>query len=141
MFAGVFILARVFFGHLADRIGGARIALICVLIEAAGQAQIWIAPWESVALIGAGLTGFGWSLVYPGFGIEAVRRAPPEQRGLAMGAYTAFLDLALGLASPVLGLIAGAAGITAVFLASALLVLCAATIAAYLAHKPASELK
>jgi len=83
--------------------GGAKIALICVLIEAAGQALIWLAPWASLALIGAGLTGFGWSLVYPGFGIEAVRRAPPESQGLAMGAYTAFLDLALGIAGPALG--------------------------------------
>ena len=141
VFAGVFIVARVLFGHVADQVGGARIALICVLIEASGQALIWIAPWETIALIGTGLTGFGWSLVYPGFGIEAVRRAPPEQRGLAMGAYTAFLDLALGVATPVLGLIAGAAGIAAVFLTSALMVLCAATIAAYLAGKPANKLQ
>jgi hypothetical protein len=38
--------------------------------------------------------------VYPGFGVEAVRRASPESRGLAMKAYTASLAMALGLASP-----------------------------------------
>ena len=32
-----------------------------------------------------------------GFGVEAVRRVPTQSRGLAMGAYTAFLDLAQGL--------------------------------------------
>src|SRR5260370_42161810 len=121
VFAGVFILARVLFGHAADKVGGAKIALICVLIEAAGQALIWLAPWSPLALIGAALTGFGWSLVYPGFVIEAVGRAPPEQQRFAMGAYTAFLDLALGIASPVLGLIASRAGINAVFLARAIL--------------------
>ena len=141
VFAGVFILARVFFGHAADKIGGAKIALTCVLIEAAGQALIWLAPWASLALIGAGLTGFGWSLVYPGFGIEAVRRAPPENQGLAMGAYTAFLDLALGIASPALGLIAGAAGLGAVFFTSAILVLFAAVIAAWLVRAPVSKLQ
>ncbi len=46
-----------------------------------------------------------------------------------MGAYTAFLDLTLALASPVLGLIAGVAGIGSVFLTSAVVVLCAAAIA------------
>jgi hypothetical protein len=46
-----------------------------------------------------------------------------------MGAYTAFLDLTLGIASPTLGLIGGAAGIGAVFLTSAVVVLCAAAIA------------
>ena len=80
----------------------------------------------------AAVTGFGYSLVYPGFGVEAVRRAPAESRGLAMGAYTAFLDLALGLANPLLGLFAGAFGLSAVFLASALVVTCSAAVAARL---------
>jgi MFS family permease len=140
VFAGVFIVARIFFGHAADQVGGARIALICVLIEAAGQALIWIAPWAWLALIGAALTGFGWSLVYPGFGIEAVRRAPVGQQGLAMGAYTAFLDLALGIATPVLGLIAAGASLNAVFLTSALAVALSATIALRLCYVPAINL-
>jgi hypothetical protein len=46
-----------------------------------------------------------------------------------MGSYIAFLDLALGLANPALGLIASGAGLGAVFLLSMLVVLCAAAIA------------
>ena len=46
-----------------------------------------------------------------------------------MGAYTAFLDVALGFGSPALGLIAGSAGLSAVILAGALIMLCAAAIA------------
>src|SRR5438445_270211 len=124
-----FTVGRTVFGHLPDRIGGAVVALVCVLIEAAGQALIWLAPWSTLAFVGAALTGFGYSLVYPGFGVEAVRRAPPESRGLAMGAYTAFLDVTLGFASPALGLIASVVGLGAVFLAGALSVLCASVIA------------
>jgi predicted MFS family arabinose efflux permease len=75
------------------------------------------------------LTGLGYSLVYPALGVEAVRRAPPESRALVMGAYTACLDLALGLAGPGLGLIASTQGLGAVFLASTLLVLSAAAVA------------
>lgn len=105
-YAVAFILARVFFSHLADKIGGAKVALVCAAIEAAGQALIWLAARPEMALAGAALTGFGFSLIYPGFGVEAVRRVPAQSRGLAMGAYTAFLDLAQGLASPALGLIA-----------------------------------
>lgn len=129
VFAGVFILARLFFGHVADKVGGAKIALVCVLIEALGQALIWIAPWAWLALVGAALTGLGWSLVYPAFGIEAVRRAPAGRQGMAMGAFTAFLDLALGPATPALGLIAAGAGLNAVFLVSAIMVLLSAIIA------------
>jgi MFS family permease len=135
-FGVAFIVARAVFGHLADRIGGAKVALVCVMIEAVGLALIWLAPWSAVAVAGAVLTGFGWSLVYPGFGLEAVRRVPPQSRGLAMGAYTAFFDLALGIASPALGLVAIWAGLGAVFLASALVVLCACAVALRLLHAP-----
>jgi MFS family permease len=135
-FAASLIVARVACGHLPDRLGGAKIALVCALVEAAGLALIWLAPGRVLAAIGAALTGFGYSLVYPGLGIEAVRRAPPESRGLAMGAFTAFLDLALGVAGPALGLIAGGAGLGAVFLVSTLVVLCASAVAARLLNAP-----
>jgi MFS family permease len=128
-FAVAFILARVVLGHLADKVGGARVALVCVVIEAAGLGLVWATPSSAVALVGAALAGFGFSLVYPAFGVEAVRRAPAQSRGLAMGAYTAFLDLTLGLASPALGFIGGVAGIGAVFFVSAVVVLGAAAIA------------
>jgi MFS family permease len=138
-YAVAFILARIFFSHLADAIGGAKVALICALIEAVGQALIWLAVRPEMALLGAALTGFGFSLVYPGFGVEAVRRVPAQSRGLAMGAYTAFLDLAQGLASPALGLIATGARLNVVFLASAITVLCAVLVASWLMAHPAAE--
>jgi len=53
-----------------------------------------------------------------------------------MGAYTGFLDLALGLASRALGLVASGAGLGAVFFASTLIVLCAAVIAVRLLYAP-----
>jgi len=125
---------------LPDRIGGAKVALVCVLIEAVGQALIWLAPCSTMALFGAAVTGLGYSLVYPGFGVEAVRHAPPQSRGLAMGAYTAFLDLALGFANPALGLVASGAGLGAVFLVSMLVVICAAAIALPLLSAPSLEM-
>lgn len=129
IFAAAFILARFAFGHLPDRMGGARVALVCLLIEAVGQALIWWATEPTLALVGAALTGLGYSLVYPGFGVEAVLRAPPQSHGLAMGAYTAFLDLALGVGGPTLGLVASWTELRAVFLISALAILCAVPIA------------
>ncbi len=123
------IVARVLFGHLPDRLGGARVALVCVLIEAAGLALIWLAPDHIVATAGAALAGFGYSLVFPGLGVEAVHRAPPQGRGVAMGAYTACLDVAIGFGSPALGLAAGWVGLDSVFLASGLITVCGAVIA------------
>jgi MFS family permease len=140
-FAVALVGARAFLGHLPDRLGGARVALVSVLIEAAGLALIWLAPGRALAAIGAALTGFGYALVYPGLGVEAVLRTPPESRGLAMGAYTVFLDVALGFGTPVLGLIASWAGLGAVFLVSSLAVLGGAAAATLLlvASPPGKE--
>jgi Major Facilitator Superfamily len=99
-FAIALVAARLFLGHTPDRLGGAKVALVCVFIEVAGLALIWAASNPVLAAAGAALTGFGYSLVYPGLGVEAVRRAPPQSRGLAMGAYTVFLDVALGFGTP-----------------------------------------
>jgi len=138
-FASAFILTRFLLGHVADRFGGARVALACALIEAAGLALISLAPWSALALTGAALTGIGYSLVYPGLGIEAVRTAPAQSRGLAMGAYTAFLDLALGFGTPALGLLANFAGLGAAFIGSMLAALGAAAIAAALLYAPRTQ--
>lgn len=139
-FATSFIVARLLLGHIADTLGGARVALVCLAIEAIGLGLIWLAPNEAVALLGATLTGFGYSLVYPGFGVEAVRRAPAKARGTAMGTYTAFLDLSLGVSSPVLGMLA-ARGSGKVFLVSSLVVTAASIVALRLrASPPATNL-
>ncbi|EJL91553.1 arabinose transporter [Pantoea sp. GM01] len=139
-FGVTFIVARLFFAHLPDKLGGARVALLCVMIEAFGQLLIWGADSASVAYLGAALTGFGYSLAFPGFGVEAVRRAPPQTRSLAMGAYVAFLDIALGITSPVAGALAGHFGIASVYLAGAIAVACAALVAIrLLARQPDSQ--
>jgi hypothetical protein len=49
-----------------------------------------------------------------------------------MGAYTACLDLALGIAGPTLGLLASGAGLSVVFLSSAIIALGAAVVAIWL---------
>jgi MFS family permease len=129
MFSIAFIVARIFFGHLPDRQDAAKVALVSVLIEATGLVLIWRAGGIAVAVGGAVLTGLGYSLVYPALGVQAVRGAPAASRGLAMGAYTAFLDLTLGVGTPLLGLLASVAGLPCVFLASGAVVACSAVVA------------
>jgi MFS family permease len=134
-FAAVFILARLFLAHLADRFAAPMVALLSVLLEAAGLASLAVSPSLPAALVGAALTGFGYSLVYPALGVEAVRSAPPQNRGLAMGAYTAFLDVALGFGTPALGVLAERVGLGSAFGASAFAALGTAAIAGFLLNK------
>jgi MFS family permease/anti-sigma regulatory factor (Ser/Thr protein kinase) len=119
-----FIFVRVALGSLPDRIGGYRVALWSFLTEAIGQMMVWFAPNEIVALTGALVTGLGCALVFPALGVEALKRVLPANRGSAMGAFVAFLDIAYGFAGPAAGLTASRFGYAAVYLlgaASALL--------------------
>lgn len=99
---------RIFFAHFPDKFGGARVAMVCLFIEITGQLLIWNAPNAYSCIAGAALTGVGMSLVFPSFGLIAVRKVTAENRGMAMAAYNAFFDLGMGLTAPVAGFIAGA---------------------------------
>jgi MFS family permease len=114
-----FIFVRIAFVHLPDRIGGYRVALWSLAVEAIGQALIWGAPNEAVALGGTLVTGLGCALVFPALGVEALKRVLPANRGSAMGAFIAFLDIAYGVAGPAAGLVAGLFGYAAVYLLGA----------------------
>ncbi|MBL0425637.1 arabinose transporter [Ramlibacter alkalitolerans] len=125
-----FIAARLLVGHLPDVVGGARVALYCVLAEAVGLALIWAAPHPALAWLGAALTGAGYGIGFQGFGVEAVKRSPPQSRGAAMGAYVLFQDITMGIAPPLNGWLARVAGLDAVFLGGAVGALGAALVAA-----------
>ena len=110
-----FIFVRAVLGSLPDKVSGYRVALWSLVVEAIGQAMLWGAPNEIVALAGAMVTGLGCALVFPALGVEALKRVLPANRGSAMGAFVAFLDIAYGLSGPAAGVIAGQFGYAAVY--------------------------
>ncbi|MDH2067285.1 MFS transporter [Pantoea sp. GD03673] len=123
LFSLGFVLVRLGFGRFITRFGGLRVSLFSFLLECLGLLIIWQA--DSAWLVGAGafLTGSGFSLVFPALGVEAVKRVERQDQGSALGTYSAFLDLGLGLTGPVAGLFIGHWGMQSVYLAAALMVL------------------
>ncbi|MFT4202343.1 MAG: MFS transporter [Chitinophagaceae bacterium] len=114
-FSVLFILGRLFFGNSIRDYGGLRVSFICLLVETIGLAMLWLASDSIWALVGASITGLGFSLLFPALGVEAVRLAPIANQGSALAAYGLFIDLSLGITGPLVGFVAGAWGMHGIF--------------------------
>jgi len=121
VFGVCFILSRLLFISSISRFGGFTSAIACMTIETLGLIMLWLAPSTSLALVGAGLTGFGLSLVYPALGVEAIKQVPNSSRGAGLSAYAVFFDLALAIAGPLMGAVALNLGYSWIFFCAALL--------------------
>lgn len=126
-FSAGYIGVRLFFAHLPDKIGGAKVGAVSVAIELCGQLLLWLAHDPAAALAGSVLTGIGFSLVFPSMGVQALARVPAHSRGIAVACFMAFIDVASGLTGPIVGVVIGWYGYPAAFLAST--VACAASLA------------
>jgi len=122
-FGVAFIAARLAFIRTIDRFGGFLVAIVCMAVESAGVLVLWRAnsPWT--ALIAAAITGFGFALVFPAIGVEAVARVPEKNRGTALGLYTGFSDVSFFLVGPSAGAVIGAFGYSSAFLFALICVL------------------
>ncbi|WP_447769771.1 MFS transporter [Pseudomonas kilonensis] len=121
VFGICFILARLLFISSITRFGGFNSAIACMSIETLGLVLLWLAPSTPFALVGAGLAGFGLSLVYPALGVEAIKQVPNTSRGAGLSAYAVFFDLALAIAGPLMGAVALNMGYSSIFFCAALL--------------------
>ena len=132
LFGASFISARLLFGNLINRIGGFRVAIACLSVETLGLLLLWLAPNPELALAGAALSGFGFSLVFPALGVEAVNLVPASSRGSAVGAYSLFIDLSLGITGPLAGAVAAGFGFASIFLFAALAAFAGLLLSVYL---------
>ena len=76
-------------------------------------------------------------MMYPGLGVAAIARVPPQSRGAALGAYGSFFNLSMGLSGPLLGAVAAGFGYAAIYLCGGIAAAAAATIAWRLGRRAA----
>jgi len=116
VFGGCFIGIRLIFGNAINRFGGYRVAIVSLVAECLGLLVLWLGTTPDMAMAGAALTGSGFALIFPALGVEAVSRVSTHNRGAALGAFSVFLDVALGLTGPAGGWVAGGFGYPQIFL-------------------------
>jgi predicted MFS family arabinose efflux permease len=133
-FGVAFIAARQLFIKAINRFGGFPVAMACLSVESLGLLLLWMAhsPW--MAMAGSALGGFGFSLVFPAVGVEAVKRVTENNRGTALGVYTAFADVSFFLTGPLAGAVIGMYGYASVFLFALISALAALVIVVVLHH-------
>jgi MFS family permease len=128
--------SRVLLGRLPDAIGARRSAALAGLAEAAGLAVIAEASSWPVAVAGGVIMGAGFSLLYPALALAVVQRTGAHARGRALGGFTAFFDLGMGLGAPVAGALAALGGYGLAFWVGTGAALGAALIAWYMLPGP-----
>ncbi|HEY9194769.1 MAG TPA: MFS transporter [Mucilaginibacter sp.] len=114
-FSIMFILGRLLFSKAIDTYGGMKTAVSCLSVECVGLLILWFAHAPYMAVIGAGITGFGFSLVFPALGVEAVKLVPASNKGIALSGYSLFIDMSLGLTGPLVGGVASQFGLKYIF--------------------------
>lgn len=117
VYAASVLATRVLLGGIVDRIGSAAGMALGAGLGALGLAVIAVAPLPAMALGGAVLCGIGLAFPWLALVTFSFRRVGEHEKGAAMGVLTAVSDAATFTGSLLAGVIAGALGYPAVFLA------------------------
>jgi len=130
VFALAVFASRLILSGVPDRLGARPTATLAGLLEAVGLTIIALAGSLGVALAGALVVGVGFSMMFPALALMVVGEADEDSRGAALGAFTMFFDIGVGLGAPLAGAVAALAGYPAVFFLAAVAALGTAFLAA-----------
>jgi MFS family permease len=120
LMSGCTIACRLVLRQASDRLGRARVLVPALVALTLGNALLGLPPTAASLVASALLLGAGNSMLYPTLVALVVDRAPPEERGLAIGTLSGAWDVGVFLGAPVIAALVEALGFAAGFLASAL---------------------
>ena len=128
VFGVCFVGVRLVLGWTIAHFGGYRTAMVSLVVECAGLIVLASATHVAMALVGAAMSGIGFSLIFPALGVVAVERVSASNRGAALAAYSVFIDVALGVTGPLGGWIASGGRYGPMFVVAAAMSLSAAVL-------------
>jgi MFS family permease len=115
LYALTMLLSRFFLGSLPDRLPPAITYFGGIAGMAVGLSILAPGPRPAIALLGAGILGFGFSFPWSSILATVLKRVHPGSRGSAVGVLSAFYDLFVGTSSFAAGAVAGRWGYSAAF--------------------------
>ena len=124
IFGVSFAMIRFIFKNSLLKYGGYIVSIISLITETVGL--LLLATQTSIigAYIGAALTGCGFSLIYPALGVIAISKVSSENKGAALASFSLFLDMALFISGPLLGLIQSHLGYDYLYLSASFFAFC-----------------
>lgn len=135
VFGGLFVAGRLVFSNVINNYGGIKVAIACLFVETIGLLIIAFSTNAQMALVGAGVTGLGFSLIFPALGVVAIKSVSPSSQGSALAGYGLFIDISLGVAGPIIGSVADFFGMQFIFPFSAAMVFIGLGLAYFLKKK------
>ncbi|WP_313100147.1 MFS transporter [Epilithonimonas sp.] len=132
VFGILFVAGRLVFSNAINRFGGINVAIVCLAVETLGLVIITLSSHPYLALIGAGITGLGFSLIFPALGVMAMKTVHSSNQGSALAGYGLFIDISLGITGPLIGGVADQFGLPYIFRLSVGIVLLGLILAYYL---------
>jgi MFS family permease len=127
--AGASLVSRVFMSQLITRLGRGRLLAASMAMAAVSLFGVPFVGSEIVLIGLMSVVGFGLGLVQPMTIAWVANRSPRSERGTALGVRITGNRIALLIVPTLMGAIAGAAGISAIFIVMAVALGAAAAVA------------
>ncbi len=125
-YALVILFSRFFLGGLPDRIHPSITFYSGLVAMAVGLLLIAAGPSPAIAILAAGILGFGFSFPWSSVAATVLRKTPEAEHGSTIGLLSAFYDLFVGLSSLAAGAVSYRFGYAAAFCMAALALVAAA---------------
>jgi len=135
LFGGVVIGLRLAFATLSDRLPPMRVGAVSLVLIGAGLVAVSVVPALAGLVAGTIAIAAGVAFMTPAFFAATFTRVAPEERGLASGTATFFIDLGFSGGPFVIGLVAAAIGFPGAFAVAASIALVGA-VATLLGARP-----
>ncbi|MDQ2674087.1 MAG: MFS transporter [Chloroflexota bacterium] len=123
VFGGVVVGLRALFAWLPDRMPPMRLGAASLAMVAVGLGLVVVLPGYTGLLAGTVAVAAGVAFMTPALFSATFARVPPEERGLASGTATVFIDLGFSGGPFVAGFIAATQGFPTAFAVSAAIAL------------------